>query len=262
MKIKKYFKIWLITTLVASQIAFASRLGAILFTIAKLLRFGLFLFFLILLLSKTRTIAGYSLWQVILFFITFNIVDTGSQFLLRETYRFRTYVVKGYLDYILIKPVSPLFRSLFGGSDILDAPILVLLTVFLIIALSQLGPVSFLSILLYLVFILNAFVIAVSFHILVLAIGILTTEVDNSIMLYRDLTQMGRVPVDIYGEPLRGILTFVIPVGVMMTFPAKVLMGLLSIQTVVIALLVGLVIFYTSFKFWQFAIRRYSSASS
>ena len=126
MGIKKYFWLWWSFTSITTQIAFQSRFGAIIFLIGKLLRFAFFLFFLILLVSKTKTIAGYSLWQVIFFFATFNLIDAIPQFLWREVYRFRTYVVRGFFDYIITKPISPLFRSLFGGSDILDLFILLI----------------------------------------------------------------------------------------------------------------------------------------
>lgn len=115
---EKYFKIWWLLTIRSSQVAFVSRFGAFIFTFGKIMRFAFFLFFLFLLTSKTKAIANYSLWQVIFFFSTFNLVDTLSQFFLREVYRFRTYVVGGYFDYILTKPLSSLFRCLFGGSDV------------------------------------------------------------------------------------------------------------------------------------------------
>ncbi|MBI1982158.1 MAG: ABC-2 family transporter protein [Candidatus Levybacteria bacterium] len=259
---KKYFKIWLILTGIASQIAFQSRFGAVVFIIGKILRFLFFLLFLLLLSSKTNAIAGYSLWQIILFFITFNLVDTLAQFFLREVYRFRSYVVSGDFDYILTKPVSPLFRSLFGGSDILDLSIILLSIAFIIFSAGKIESISLLNVVLYIIFVLNAFLIALAFHIFVLAIGVLTTEVDNTIMLYRDITQMGRLPVDIYREPLQGILTFVIPVGIMMTFPAKALMGLLSLSSILTSVFIGILFVILSLWFWRFSLKHYSSASS
>lgn len=259
---RRYFNIWLILTGIASQIAFQSRFGAGVFIMGKILRFLFFLLFLLLLSSKTNAIAGYSLWQIIVFFLTFNLIDTLAQFFLREVYRFRSYVVSGDFDYILTKPISPLFRSLFGGSDILDLSIIFLSLAFIIFSAGKIGDVSFLGVILYIVFIFNAFLIALAFHILVLAIGVLTTEVDNTIMLYRDITQMGRVPVDIYREPLRGILTFVVPVGIMMTFPAKVLMGLLSLGTILASVFIGMLFVMLSLWFWRFSLKHYTSASS
>lgn len=259
---RRYFKIWLILTGIASQIAFQSRFGAGVFIMGKILRFLFFLLFLFLLSSKTNAIAGYSLWQIILFFLTFNLIDTLAQFFLREVYRFRSYVVSGNFDYILTKPISPLFRSLFGGSDILDLSIIGLFIAFVAFSIEKIGSVSLFGIALYTILILNAFFIALAFHIFVLSMGVLTTEVDNTIMLYRDITQMGRVPVDIYKEPLQGILTFAIPVGIMMTFPAKALMGLLSPSSVVASFFIGTLFVILSLWLWRFSLKYYSSASS
>lgn len=262
MKFKKYLRIWWILAVRASQTAFVSRFGTGVFLLGKILRFLFFFLFLLLLASNTKVIAGYSLWQVIFFYLTFNIVDTMVQFFLREVYRFRSYVIYGEFDYILTKPISPLFRSLFGGSDILDFFLLILLSIFIGFSIPHLGIVSLAGIISYILLIFNAFLIALAFHILVLSVGVLTTEVDNTIMLYRDMTQMGRLPIDIYQEPLRGIITFFIPIGVMMTFPAKALMGILSPSMIIVAFLIGIVFLFFSFKFWTFSLRHYQSASS
>ncbi len=112
------------------------------------------------------------------------------------------------------------------------------------------------------IFFANAFIIATAFHIAVLALGILTTEIDNTIMLYRDVTRMGVVPIDIYKEPVRGFLTFVVPVGIMMTFPVKGLLGLLSFGVVFFSFLIAVVSLWLSLKFWKISLKRYASASS
>lgn len=259
---KKYFKSWWLMTSKATQIAFLSRFGAAIFIIAKILRFVFFLIFLTLLGQRTNLLANYTIWQMIFFFSVFNLVDSIPQFFLREVYRFRNYVVSGEFDYFLTRPISPLFRSLFGGSDILDIPIILISTGLIIVSANHIGEITFYSLLIFSILLTNAIIIAVALHIFILGLGILTTEIENSIMIYRDLTQMGRVPVDIYKEPLRAVITFVLPVGIMMTFPAKALMGLLSLQTAVISVAISFVGFYLSYKFWNFALSRYSSASS
>lgn len=262
MEIKKYIRLWWFFTLVTTKVAFQSRFGAIVFLLGKMLRISFFLLFLVVLVSKNERLAGYSLWQVIFFFATFNLIDTLPQFLWREVYRFRSYVVRGFFDYIITKPVSPLFRSLFGGSDILDLFILIISIGFVVYSAGKLDALTVGGVISFIILAVNAFIIALSFHIFVLAIGILTSKVDNAILLYRDLTQMGRLPVDIYREPLRGFITFVIPIGIMMTFPAKAMMGLLSVNMLVIAFITGIVLFILSLFFWRHALRQYASVSS
>ena len=193
--------------------------------------------------------------------MTFNLIDTIPQFLFRDVYRFRSQIINGYFDYTLLKPMSPLFKSLFGGSDILDFFTLILLIIVLVIIMQHIGSISLTGIIEYILLIINACCIALAFHIFVLSLGILTTEVDNAIMLYRDLTQMGRFPVDIYTQPLRGILTFAIPVGIMMTFPAKAVLGLLSFWLIFFAFLVGITLLYVSYILWKYSLHFYTSAS-
>jgi ABC-2 type transport system permease protein len=104
--------------------------------------------------------------------------------------------------------------------------------------------------------------IATAFHIIVLSFAIVTLEVDHTVMIYRDLTSLGRLPIDIYQQPLKAFLTYLIPVGIMITLPAKAIMGLTSLPEVLIAFLVGLIAIFISFKFWNYALTKYSSASS
>ena len=63
-------------------------------------------------------------------------------------------------------------------------------------------------------------VISAAFHILVLAMGIITLEIDHTVMIYRDLVGLGRFPIDIYKEPLRSLITFIVPIGLMISIPA------------------------------------------
>lgn len=258
----KYIRVWWYMSARAAQVSITSRFGAVIFILGKLLRFLFFFFFLFLLASKTKVIANYTLWQVVFFFLSFNLVDTFTQFFLREVYRFRYYVLSGNFDYILTKPISPLFRSLFGGCDVLDIPLLFISLGFIVFSAGKIGSISILPALLYCLLMFNACLIALSFHIFVLSVGVMTTEVDNTIMLYRDLTQMGRIPVDIYQQPVRSLLTFAIPVGIMMTFPTKALLGLLSWQFVLLSILISAVFLTFALLLWKYALTKYTSASS
>lgn len=259
---KKYVKLWWLLTLNATQTTLASRFGATIFLFGKFLRFGFFFFFLFVLLGRAQTLAGYNATQVFFFYLTFNLIDDIPQLFFREVYRFRQQVLSGNFDYYLVRPISVLFRSLFGGSDILDIPLTLIIVVLLFMVGAHLPGITLLTFIAYIFLVVNAVLIAAAFHIGVLCLGVLTTEVDNSIMLYRDFTQMGRFPIDIYKEPLRGVLTFVIPVGIMMTIPAKVLMGIFTPQILVVSFAIGITSFMLSILLWRYALRAYASASS
>lgn len=239
----------------------SQKIALLFFLTGKIIRFTFFLGFLYFLVIGTSNLAGYTGNQAIFFFLIFNVVDVLSQFLFREVYRFRPKIVTGDFDLTLVKPVNALFVSLMGGADVIDFITIppLLIATWYVGALLRPNFSDFLSFALLLI---NALVIATAFHIAVLAFGILTTEIDHMIMIYRDLTSFGRFPVDIYKQPLSGILTYLIPVGIMITFPAKALMGLISINGILISLAAGIVAMFLALRFWNFALTKYTSASS
>ena len=234
----------------------------IMFFFSKLARYGLFVSFLYFLVSGTTALSGYTTSQILFFYLTFVCIDTAVQLLFREVYRFRPLIVSGGFDMILAKPMNPLIRVLLGGPDFIDAGVLViLLSVMLYITASTL-EVNFASVVLFIAMLVNTFIIATAFHILVLAVGILTLSIDHLIMVYRDIVGLMRIPVDAFTNPLRFLITFVIPLGIMFTFPAKAILGLLAWPMVLISFFVGLTSIWLSLKFWHFALKNYSSASS
>ena len=258
---KRYFKIWWMMSRNSFSMVLTQKLALLIFLIGKTLRFLFFFGFLYFLLLGTKNLAGYNSTQAIFFFLTFNVVDVVSQFLFREVYRFRPMIVNGDFDFVLVKPMSALFRVLMGGADVIDfltIPPLIAATVYIAL---QLHP-SILSSALYILLVLNGFVIATAFHIIILSFAIITTEIDHAVMIYRDLTSLGRLPVDIYKQPINGFLTYFIPVGVMMTLPVKAIIGLATPTGIFWAFVIGAVAILVSLKFWNFALRKYSSASS
>lgn len=259
---KKYIFLWMKVTSQITQVAFASRLGVILFTFGKIIRFVFFLIFLFIITSRTNSLAGYTVWQVVLFFLTFNIIDIIAQFLWRDVYRFRSYIISGNFDMILTKPISPLFRSLFGGSDVLDLITLVPLGIFFFYVVNQLDGITLVNVLLYILLVINGLVISLALHIFVLALGIVTTEVDNAIWMVREITQLGRFPIKVYPKPISFVFTYILPVAALITIPTDALLGLVSVEGIVIAVSFSVFFLALSLYCWRNALKKYSSASS
>lgn len=261
-ELKRYLKVWMLMVVDAVSLAFDSRVGASMFLSGKIIRFGLFLYFLYLLVSHTNTLGGYSVNQIIFFFLTFNLIDVGAQCLFRGVYLFRSLVVTGQFDFDLVKPIRPLFRALVGRVDILDFLTLIPLSIFTIWLLPQVSGDSVVNTVLYWLLVVNGLAIALAFHIFALGLGIVTLEVDHAVWIYRDLTSMGKIPVDVYREPVRTVLMNIIPVGIMVTVPAKTLMELTTPEGVFLAIGIGLASLWLSLKYWRYALTKYSSASS
>jgi len=225
----------------------------------KFIRFSFFLILLFVVLGKTKTLAGYGIQQMITFFLIFNLLDIVGQLFFRGIYWFRNEVVSGRFDLTLVKPISPLFQVLTAQTDLLDLPLLIIIIWMLI---KQNINISLRNLLLFLLISFCGFLIVTGIHILVASIGVITTEVDNTIQIYRDLSLMARAPIDIYADSVRAFLTFIIPIALIFTFPAKALMGILSWQGVIFSMLFAFGFLLLTINFWHFALTKYSSASS
>ncbi len=87
-------------------------------------------------------------------------------------------------------------------------------------------------------------------------------KIDNFTELFYAFYEAGRYPVTIYRGVVQALLTFIVPIAFVTTFPASALLGRLNQDMLLLgfALAVGLFIFAN--RFWSFAVRHYSSASS
>ena len=259
---KRYLRVWLQLMHISFSEQIATRFSSVLFLLSKTLRFTFFLLFIFSLIERIGGLSGYNRDQIIIFFLVFNFMDIATQLFFRGVYFFRQKVVNGEFDFYLVKPMSPLFRIMAGYTDFMDLITLIALTVYglkFTVSAIALTPVIVFSTVLMIAF---SFLISFSIHVWVVAIGILTTEVDNAIMVYRDLTSMARFPVDVYSAPVRIFLTYIIPVAFIMTVPAQALLGLLSPLSIFISLLVVFCSLFFAFRLWRYALSQYSSASS
>lgn len=256
-----YVRIWLLMSRNSFMMYFNRKNILAIFLTGKVLRFGFFVTFLYFLVAGSQGLAGYSTTQVMFFVLTFNTVDIISQFLFREVYKFRPLVVSGDLDLVLAKPINPLFRILLGGADVVDFITIPPVIVATVCIGSLLSP-GVGSVTLYILLIINSLLISLAFHILVVSMAIITLEIDHTVMIFRDLSRLGTIPIDVFKEPFRGFITFVVPIGIMLSFPAKAFLGLLSIKLVIVSFVFGVVSVFLTLKFWNYAIKRYTSASS
>jgi ABC-2 type transport system permease protein len=259
----KYFRIWYRLALNSYGVQASSPLSSFGYLLGKLMRLAFFLIFLSAIFKHTTALAGYSLEEAALFFLTFNLADILAQLFFRGIYGIRGMIREGDFDYFLIQPVNVLYRVSFNMVDFLD--VLTVIPVFAILyyVLRHIpGGLAQHHLGLYIFLTLNGLLIAFAIHIAVACFAVLTQEMENTIWIYRDLMTLGRFPSDIYDAPMRGILTYLIPIAVMISFPVKAYLGKLSSGWIWHACFVSIISLVLSLLFWEFSTRRYTSVSS
>ncbi len=259
----KYARVWMRLAVMSFSIQTGNPISSTGYLLGKIVRLSFFVLFLSAIFKHTRALAGYTLEQAVLFFLTFNLIDIVAQLIFRGVYGIRGLIREGDFDYFLIQPLNPLYRVAFNTVDFLDV-VTVIPVAALTVAVMRRIPGAFTveHVAAYVLLCLNGLLIAMAIHIAVAALAVLTQELENTIWIYRDLMTLGRFPVDVYDSFMRTVLTFVIPVAVMTSFPTKMYLGMLSARWVWTAVgMAGLSVTF-SLMFWRFATRRYTSISS
>lgn len=262
-QLRRYLRIWLLFGRMSLQISFVNRGTIIFFFLGKGLRYGMMLLLLWTLSRGITQVGEYSLAQLTIFFLVFQSIDTLSQLIFRGVYEFGSQVKSGDFDFALCKPVNPLFRALLGTPDINDLLFVIPTLALNLYILSQL-PIQFSAgnIFMFFFLLINSFIIASAFHIIVLALGILIVEIDNTIMMYRDVARLAQIPVSLYPRFIQFALFSLVPVGLMMTIPSQVLIGLTPTVAIPATILLGVCTLAASLLVWRKALQKYTSASS
>ncbi|MEK6543412.1 MAG: ABC-2 family transporter protein [Elusimicrobiota bacterium] len=262
--LRRYARIWWRLAAMSFSETWNTRINSLGWLLGKLVRLIFFFIFIVAIFKHTDSIHGYTLPEASLFFLTFNVVDLLAQLLFRGIYGLRRIVTEGELDFYLVQPVNVLFRVACQTVDFLDCVVAVPVLALTAWAIAQLpaGTVTPGNLTLYILLIANGTLIAFAMHVLVAALAVYSQQMENAIWLYRDLMVLGRFPVDIYAKGMQMVLTFLVPIAVMTSFPTKALIGLLSARWIAYALLLSTVSIGVSLWLWLKALAHYSSVSS
>lgn len=107
-----------------------------------------------------------------------------------------------------------------------------------------------------------AAVVLYSLWILVVAAAFWVVRLDNLAYLFSSIFDFSRWPVSIFRGGWRIVFTFVIPLGLMTTYPAEALLGSLAPRTALFSVAGTLAFATVARTVWTRAIGRYTSASS
>ncbi|HVK68104.1 MAG TPA: ABC-2 family transporter protein [Polyangium sp.] len=170
---------------------------------------------------------------------------------------------EGTLDFVLLKPADAQFlvsTTKFEVFRVLDALAGLALVTFAFVRLGRVpSPVGVLTALAMLT---AATVVLYSIWILVIAAAFWVVRVDNLAYLFDSLFDFARWPVSVFKGVWKIVFTFVIPLGVMTTYPAEALLGALAAQTAVASILGAALLAVMARTVWIRAIGHYTSASS
>jgi ABC-2 type transport system permease protein len=174
-----------------------------------------------------------------------------------------THIREGTLDFVLLKPADAQFlvsTARFEVWKVVDvlAGLAILGWAFRLLGRAPgVGEISTSIALLG-----CATMVLYSLWILVIAAAFWVVRLDNLAYLFSAIFDFARWPVTIFKGALRAVFTFVIPLGIMTTYPAEALLGALDGRTAAMTVVGSIGFAMVARLVWQRALGRYTSASS
>lgn len=231
----------------------------------KILRSALLVIFFQAFFLHIPTFAGWSFQEILLLLVVYLTVEwiIIVTFHRNLAYWFPKTLLDGSFDFILAKPLNPLFYSSFriiDWFDIMSVPPIVLLWVYVMSQYSW--NFHALDIFFFLIFMVLALVFYFAILLLVVSTAFWTIQATGIGRFLENIFRAARYPTGSFRGAFRAVVLFVIPIGFVATLPTEILLSRSSWQYMVYAVIFIACLLFVSMWFWRFAVKHYSSASS
>ncbi|WP_413585557.1 ABC transporter permease [Bdellovibrio sp. HCB274] len=215
------------------------------------------------LFMHTQLIGSWNLAQMRVFLGVVFVVDALYMIILSENLdQFSEKVRKGDLDLLLAKPANSQFMISLQKASTPAIGNLAIATSWFIYSMTQLPGFEWIRLFWLIVLIPTGLVALYSMRFTMAATAVIFARSENLQFIWYQIYRLGMRPDSIYVPWLKWALLTALPVGVIASVPAKALLEPASYGLFAWAVVLSVVLIYGTNKFWQFALKNYSSASS
>jgi len=261
---KRYFKLYLafIKNCLIREIEFRSHfiLHNLIGIIWAVLTMATFIF----IYQHIDVVNGWTLEEMLLLTATWFLFDRIFDGFFEINFRrFTPTVTRGWLDYILTRPISAQFYvsfRRFSFTTIFSNLSMVAVIVYLLI--KYFWPVSLLNILSFIILFTAGMAIVYSLWFSSLLLVFWLGRVGNIEHLFRPVYQISRIPINITGPVLKPLFTYFLPLAFVATLPVTNLISNITPGLIVYGIFISITFLWLSHRLWLFALKYYSSASS
>lgn len=223
------------------------------------------LIWVLLLTSRIDTFYGWSKNELIFLTANYVFIVVGLFHIVfsRNFDRFSRIIDRGELDLVLVKPIDSqfllstwYFNYAYFFRFIIGVPIIIYLTIRIGIS------ISFINIFSYIILVLFSIVLMYSIWLAFSTLLIWFPRLSNITSFLYNLNGVSRFPPEMIYELKSFILFLLIPLTLLSAIPTKVLFRKALAGEIALLILFAVLAFFLTRKFWKFALRYYTSASS
>jgi ABC-2 type transport system permease protein len=171
-------------------------------------------------------------------------------------------VRKGDLDLLLAKPVNSQFMLTLQKANTAIFGNLIIGSAWLIYALNGLEQFNPLKLLWLIVLVPASLCVLYSMRFMFSASAVIFTRSENLQFLWWQVYRLGMRPDSMYVPYIKYVLLTIIPVGVIISIPARALLNPPEFSYLLWPLVLAPLLIYGTSRFWKYALKFYSSASS
>ena len=264
MNLKKYLKTYslFVYTSLASELEYKTNI--IIDFITALLSLLGSIFLLSIFFQNANIIGGWNFEQALIiqgiYTVLNGITNTWFNPNLTEIVK---HIREGTLDFVLLKPIDSQFFISFkkiSPSGFLE----IILGLFLLLYSLKINEINLNINFLFFSFltIICSILILYSLWFLISTTTIWFIKTWNATEVLRSFLYVGRFPLNSFSFSLRIFFSIFIPIAFITTIPSEVLLGLAQAWKIFLEILISVIFITVSRRFWLFALKYYSSASS
>jgi ABC-2 type transport system permease protein len=211
----------------------------------------------------TNKIGDWDKYQMRVFLGLMFVIDAFYMIIIHENLdNVSEKVRKGDLDLLLAKPVNSQFMLTLQKANTAIFGNLILGSAWLLYALHGLHDFNYARLLWLIVLIPCSLVAIYSMRFMFAATAVIFTRSENLQFLWWQVYRLGMRPDSMYSPYLKLVILTVIPVGVIISIPARALLNPPELTYLLWPFILCPLLIYGTHRFWNFALRFYSSASS
>lgn len=210
------------------------------------------------------TIGGINKTDMHIFLGTLFVIDAMNMTLTSHNFfAFPDLIRSGELDFYLIRPVSTVFMSSFRFPSIGSFMNLLTAISFLMYSLAQVPLAERIpGLLIYPLFVVLGLAVMTAFQLIFMGISVFTVGADGIQWILFTIHNFGMRPDTIYTGFFRKVLLYVFPLSLIASVPARLLFANPDYGLIASSGLCGIAFIYASYRFFTFALTKYSGASS
>ena len=213
---------------------------------------------------QTDNLGGWKYADVLLLLGIFNSLQGLIDFALRPNMsRLLQHIRMGTFDYVLTKPVDSMFYVSFRHLvfwRLIDVLLGIGLIIYALIQKHYMPTIM--DAVMFFISIGSSLVLIYALWMMLMTTSFWVIRIDDISFVFNSFFETTRFPIGMYRGWLRIVLTYILPAAFITSTPALSLLGKWNGMTTILSVVLAGLFLWISRRFWRYALRSYTSASS